>query len=437
MKIAVLGLGYVGIVSAACMADRGHRVVGADVNRLKIVLINRGSAPVIEPNLTEILGRGVASGNLRVTDDACNAVIDSDLSLICVGTPSRANGNPDLQFIENVCKDVGRALRRNRAFHTVVIRSTVLPGTTEQILTPLLEGESGRKAGTDFDVFYNPEFLREGSAVYDFCTPSKIVIGGSENRPEGRVRQLYEGFPGSVIRCSMSVAEMIKYTDNAWHALKITFANEMGRICKALDLDSHKVMDIFCEDTKLNLSAAYLRPGFAFGGSCLPKDLRALSYVARSRHLATPMLNSLLVSNSEQINLALDAILNAGSKSVGLLGLSFKASTDDLRESPQIELVERLIGKGIDVYIYDKDVNISRLMGANRDYVLRTIPHIARLMVDRIEDVVAHCEVVVVGNNSPEFVSLPTYLKPEHKVIDLAYIGQVKQDHRNYQGLSW
>jgi GDP-mannose 6-dehydrogenase len=437
MKISIFGLGYVGSVSAACFADRGHTVIGVDPNATKVALMNEGNAPIVEPEL-DILAKAAVSANLMsATPDAADAVMRSDVSFVCVGTPSLSNGSLDFTHLGAVCDEIGAALKVKNSYHVVVIRSTILPGTMNSFVIPRLEKKSGKTAGSDFGVCNNPEFLREGTAIFDFRNPPKTVIGETDVRAGDVVQALYSGLPGPMIRCGIEVGEMVKYADNAWHAVKVAFANEIGKFCKQAHIDSHKVMDIFCQDTKLNLSPYYMRPGFAFGGSCLPKDVRALTYKARSLDVSTPLLNSLLFSNKEQVEFGLDMIIRTGLRKIGVLGFSFKAGTDDLRESPLVDVIERLIGKGYDLRLFDSNVNLARLTGANRDYIFKVIPHIERLMVEKMDDVLAHAEVVVIGNNAPEFANVASRLKPEQRVIDFVRIRTIEQEHKNYDGICW
>ena len=358
MKISVFGLGYVGAVSAGCLTATGHEVTGVDPACVKVDLINGGKSPVIEEHLDELIGQAVRNGRLKATQDIQDAILSTDLSLVCVGTPSKPNGDLDLRHVATVSREIGEAISMKGARHTVVIRSTVLPGTVRGLVIPLLEKTSGKQAGSGFGVGNNPEFLREGTAVADFFHPPKTVIGAIDTQTSDDIAALYSDLSAPLIRTSIEVGEMVKYCDNAWHALKVAFANEIGTTCKAIGIDSHAVMDIFCKDTKLNLSPTYLKPGFAFGGSCLPKDVRALAYRARYLDLDLPVLNSILQSNERQINRGFDLIAARGKRAVSFLGVSFKAGTDDLRESPILDLVERLIGKGYDVRIFDKNVNL-------------------------------------------------------------------------------
>jgi GDP-mannose 6-dehydrogenase len=435
--VCVVGVGYVGLVSAACLAREGHSVVGVDANRAKVDMINEGVSPIVENQTPELIGEAVTRGTLRATVDVEEAMLASDLSLICVGTPGQANGSPDLQCVRKVCEEIGRTLRRMDDFHVVVCRSTVPPGTMREVVIPLLEDRSGKRAGEGFGVCHNPEFLREGTAVHDFHHPPKIVIGESDPVSGSRVASLYAMLDAPLIRTRIEVAEMVKYVDNAWHALKVGFANEIGDLCRALKIDSHAVMDIFCQDTKLNLSGCYLKPGFAFGGSCLPKDLRALTHKGRTMDLELPILNAILQSNRMQIETGLGLILDQGRRKIGILGFSFKAGTDDLRESPMVNVIERLLGKGYDIRVYDKNVNMARLIGANRDYLLNLIPHISSLMAETLDEVLDHAEVLVIGNKSAEFDGIVDRVRPDQVVVDLVRIAPLTTQEGKYYGICW
>lgn len=437
MRVSVFGLGYVGSVSAACFAERQHSVIGVDINPVKAEIINKGRAPIIEPQLNELIERAVNNNNLTAITDTESAIFKTDISFVCVGTPSNSNGSLNTQYLENACTDIGKALAKKNSFHTVVIRSTLLPGTMKNIVIPILEKATGWKAGRDFGACINPEFLREGTAVDDFNNPSRTIIGTTDERSRTMLTELYRDLPCPIIHCPIEVAEMSKYADNAWHANKIAFANEIGALCKNFGVDSHQLMDIFCQDTKLNISTRYLKPGFAFGGSCLPKDLRALTHKARTMDIDTPLLNSLLVSNQTKIDAGMDMITAAGRKKIGILGFSFKAGTDDLRESPMVQIIERLIGKGYELRLYDQSVQIAKLVGANRDYIMKAIPHIERLMVDNVTDVLAHAEVIVIGNNAPEFAAVGQWLRPEQQIIDFVRIPNLEQQHEHYSGICW
>jgi GDP-mannose 6-dehydrogenase len=437
LKVSVFGLGYVGTVSAGCLAHDGHEVVGVDPVATKIELINRGQSPIIEADIGEIIASNAKSGRLRATSDQAQAIRETDLSFICVGTPSQPNGNLDLSYITRVCEQIGLALKTKATRHTVVIRSTILPGTMHKFVIPALEQFSGKKAGVDFGVCHNPEFLREGSAVKDFNAPPKTVIGELDKASGDILVSLYEKLAAPLIRTDLETAEMVKYVDNSWHALKIGFANEIGNLCKAFAIDAHAVMNIFCQDKKLNISPAYLLPGFAFGGSCLPKDLRALSYHAKTHDLEAPILNSILPSNEIQVSRGLKLIMDKGHKQVGILGFSFKAGTDDLRESPVIEVIERLLGKGYDLRIYDKNVNIASLVGANRDFILNRIPHISKLMVNEIDAVLVHAKTVVIGNNDPDFRTVPERLREGQVLVDFVRITNRRSEKGKYDGICW
>ena len=437
MRLSIFGLGYVGAVSAGCLAKDGHAVIGVDPAMAKVDLINRGQSPIIEKDIGDFIDRAVRERRLRATTDAAEAIRESELSLICVGTPSLPNGSLDMSYVQRVCDQIGQQLREKSEFHIVVIRSTILPGSIRGIVIPTLEDSSGKTVSKDFGVCINPEFLREGSAVYDFYHPPKTVIGQVDARSGDALTKLYAGINAPLVRTDIETAEMVKYTDNVWHALKVSFANEIGNICKALGIDSHQVMDIFCQDTKLNLSPYYLKPGFAFGGSCLPKDVRALAYRARSLDLDLPILSAILPSNERQTERGLKMILDKGNKRVGVLGFSFKAGTDDLRESPMVEVIERLLGKGYELRIYDRNVTLASLVGANRDYILNRIPHISKLMVDNIDEVLDFAETLVIGNSAEEFRAVLTQLRPEQVVVDLVRIADVRSQPEKYDGISW
>jgi GDP-mannose 6-dehydrogenase len=436
--LSVFGLGYVGCVSSACFAKEGFDVVGVDVSTGKVDMINAGKATIVESGIGELVAEMVAANRLSATTSAADAVKRSDVSLICVGTPSRANGGIDLQYVERVCTDIGRAMRDKLSRHTVVIRSTVLPGTTEGLVIPTLESASGKKAGEDFGVCMNPEFLREGTSIRDFYEPPFTLIGARDRKSTAAVVPLYAGIDAPLHVTDTGVAEMIKYSCNCFHGLKVGFANEIGNICKAFGIDSHEVMRLFCLDTKLNLSPAYLKPGFAFGGSCLPKDLRAITQHARSVDVSTPILSASLESNRQQVERAFEMVRAAGSKTVGILGLAFKAGTDDLRESPMVAVVEMLIGKGTKLAIYDRDVSEARLVGSNREYIEREIPHIWSLMRSSVEEVLEAGDVVVIGNGSSEFRGIEPRLRDGQMVIDLVRaFGPRTSNGRQYHGICW
>lgn len=424
MRLSIFGLGYVGSVTAACIAGFGHDVIGVDVNPLKMEALNAGRSPIVEAGVDALMSEGRRSGRLSATCDVDLAIRQSDISFLCVATPSLRNGKLDLSAVERVCRDIGSALRRKSSFHTVVVRSTVLPGTTESLVIPILEEASEKKAGQDFAVCVNPEFLREGSAVADFMNPPFTVIGSLDPAHADPVRELYSGVPGEVFVTSIPAAEMVKYVCNAFHALKISFANEIGTLCRYVGIEPHQVMNIFASDCKLNVSKAYLTPGFAFGGSCLPKDLRALTYRAKELDLSLPLLQSVLPSNTEHIARAVQTILATEKKNIALLGLSFKAGTDDLRESPAVILVKRLLGEGRSVRIWDEKVALGHLIGSNRQFIESTIPHISSLLCDELESVVANADLVLLATAAVSRDQIVSMLRPGQVLIDLTRLEQ-------------
>ena len=419
MRVSVFGLGYVGCVTAACLARAGHEIVGVDVNREKVEMINAAASPVVEPGLAELLAEVVGARRLRATTSTQEAVASSALSLICVGTPGRGNGQLDLRAIERVGMAIGEAVAARGEAHTVVLRSTVLPGVTEGVLVPAILSGAGPAYRPRLRVAVNPEFMREGSSLRDFSTPPLTLVGCDDPETVGLLRSLYAGVDAPFVHAAVRTAEMVKYVANAFHALKVCFANEIGDLCAALGADAQEVMRIFLMDRKLNVSEAYLRPGFAFGGSCLPKDLRALLYAARTADMSPPVLSSILPSNETQIRRGLDAVLETRKRRVGVVGLSFKPGTDDLRESPMVTLVEALIGKGCDVRILDPNVSFARLVGANRRYIDEEIPHIASLMCEDVQRLLDHAEVLVIGSASREATLALTAIRPDHIVVDL------------------
>ena len=438
LSISVFGLGYVGSVSAACFASMGHRVIGVDVNPAKVEMMKSGRSPIIEASMNELAAEGHRAGRIHATVDSTAAVLESDVSFVCVGTPSLRNGKLDLSHIEKVAQEIGAALRK-KSGHTFVLRSTVLPGTTEAIVLPILEQASGRRAGIDFTVAYNPEFMREGSAVADFLQPPYTILGSRDPSYLSPLRELYKVTPGRVFETSIAVAEMVKYLSNAFHAVKVTFANEVGTLCKHLGVDAQAVTEIFTSDTRLNISSAYLSPGFAFGGSCLPKDVRALTYKAKELDLKLPMLESLLPSNSEHVERAVEAVMRTNKRKIAQLGLSFKAGTDDLRESPQVQLVKRLLGEGCEIKIWDRDVSLGRLAGSNRQYIEEVIPHIGSLLSADLEEVLTWSEVVIIGNKSAKKDQLTKHLRPNQIVIDLVNLDQTLRPNgaSSYEGICW
>jgi len=430
--VSIFGLGYVGAVTAACLAAEGYRVIGVDPSPVKTDLIRQGLAPIIEKDLPELFRHAKDRSLLKATDNACEAILETEISLICVGTPSKANGSLDDKYLLAVSRQIAEVLRDKPSAHVLVYRSTMLPGLLKSKIIPLLEEVSGKKEGEGFHVCFNPEFLRESTSVHDFFNPPKTVVGTDKKEVADLVFGLYSGFPGPMIQTSIDVAEMAKYVDNAFHALKVTFANEIGQVCRHLDIDSHEVMNIFTQDIKLNISKAYLIPGFAFGGSCLPKDLRAINYLAKTLDLDVPLLASLMESNRKLIEKAVREILALGKRRIGFAGFSFKAGTDDLRESPIVEVIEQLIGKGFEIKLYDRHVAMARLTGANKEYINRTIPHIASLMAPSLDVLLKDCEVIVIGNRDDEFKEIPSRVSTEQTVYDLVRIMGRFKNGANY-----
>ena len=437
MRISIFGLGYVGCVTAACLAKQGHHVWGVDVNPLKIDRIRRGEAPFVEQDLDALIREARKSGRLKVTLNAVEAIRKTTVSMICVGTPSQRNHDLDLTHVRKVTENIGNAIRDQGERHLVVLRSTVLPGSTQNLVVPVLEKTSWKEVGKGFGICYNPEFLREGTAVHDYFHPPKTVIGELSADDGDILSMIYQDLRAPLIHTSLASAEMVKYVDNAFHALKIVFANEIGRICKTQGIDSHEVMNIFCKDTKLNLSRRYLSPGFAFGGSCLPKDLRALIYRAKKEDLSVPLLKAIQESNRQQIDLALQRILNIGKKKIGILGLSFKAETDDLRESPLVEVIETLLGKGYRVKIYDPNISLARIHGTNQEYMEKHLPHLAGLLTESLDDIMKDSEVIVIGNRSKAYQRILRTAQPDQVIIDLVRIKQTPKTKGFYDGLSW
>ena len=437
MIVSIFGMGYVGMVSAVCLANRGHQVIGVDVNDHKLASISRGTSPIVEPGVAELLRQALDRGLLTVTSDADAAVRASDVSLLCVGTPSNPNGSLCLDQVIRAAEQVGAALRTKAGYHGVAVRSTVLPGTIDRIVD-VIETTSGKGVISEFGVASNPEFLREGTSVADFEDPPFTVVGTEDSRLDALLRELYAGTAAPFHTVRVKEAELLKYACNAFHAVKVTFANEIGAISKQLGIDSHDVMRVFSQDTKLNISPRYLRPGFAFGGSCLPKDVRAITYESRALDVSTPLLDSLQESNQIQIRRVVDWVIARRCKRVGLLGLSFKSNTDDLRESPMVAVAETLVGKGFDLAIYDSNVNISKLMGANLSYIEQEIPHLSRLMRASVQDVVDHADVILVGNSEPQFDDVLEQLRPDQTVLDLVRVRHSSTTSgAGYEGISW
>jgi GDP-mannose 6-dehydrogenase len=438
MRISIFGLGYVGAVSLACLARDGHSVIGVDIDQAKLDLIRTGRTPVVEEGMVELMARVAASSRVSVTTDVAQAVMDSDLSLICVGTPSAPNGSQDQSAMLKLAHELGRAMRGKAARHVFVFRSTLMPGTVEDVLRPILEQESGKKDGRDFDVCFQPEFLREGTSIRDYDRPPFTVVGANAEAPADRLRELFGHLPCEFFRTSIRAAEMVKYCCNNFHALKITFANETARLCEALGVDAFQVMDLVCKDRQLNISPAYLKPGFAFGGSCLPKDLRATLHLAKTRDVELPMLAHVLPSNRVHVEHAIAKVLASGRRRVGMIGLSFKTGTDDLRESPLVAIAEQFIGKGLSLLVYDPEVHLSRLLGANRRFIEQHVPHIGSLMREDIESVIGESDVLVVGlSDGTIFEALARHVREDQIVLDLVNIPRRERLRGRVMGLCW
>jgi len=439
MNISVFGLGYVGTVTAACLAHQGNNVIGVDLNRNKTEAINSGNSPIVEPLLSQIVSQCHRADRLHGANSAEKAVLNSEISFLCVGTPSLRNGKLDLGHIEPVCREIGEILKKKKSFHLLVLRSTVLPGTAEDLVVPTLEKASGKRIGPDFGVCVNPEFMREGTAVSDFFEPAITVIGAIDKVHSAMVRALYAWAPGVVFETSFRSAEMVKYVCNAWHALKVTFANEIGTLAHELNVDAETIVEIFTSDTKLNTSSKYLKPGFSFGGSCLPKDVRALNYRAKQLDLKLPLLNSIMPSNEEHLVRAVELVLRTGKRKIGVLGLSFKATTDDLRGSPQVELIKRLLGEGREIQIWDDNVSLGQLIGSNREYIELVIPHIGSLLKTELDDVLRKAEVIVIGTPTLDRDFLQTKIRQDQHVIDLVNLEKARrlQNSPAYKGICW
>jgi GDP-mannose 6-dehydrogenase len=426
-SISIFGLGYVGTVTAACLAHKGNSVTGVDLNAGKVEAMDTGRSPIVEPRVSELITECNQACHLHATTDGEAAVLKSEISFLCVGTPSLRNGKLDLGHIEPVCRQIGAALKKKNSFHLVVLRSTVLPGTAESLVIPALEQSSGKKMGKDFGVCVNPEFMREGTAVADFLEPAMTIIGAADSAHSAILRDLYSWAPGHMFETSFRSAEMVKYVCNSWHAVKVAFGNEIGTLAKELGVDAEAVMEIFCSDTKLNISRSYLKPGFAFGGSCLPKDLRALNYRAKELDIDLPLLESILPSNERHLARAADMVLKTGKRNVAVLGLSFKAATDDLRESPQVQLVKRLLGEGCDIRIWDDNVSLGRLIGSNREYIEQSIPHIGSLLCSTLEQALEKAEVVVIATRGLDKNALRKNLRSSQVVIDLVNLEKARR----------
>jgi len=438
VRVSIFGLGYVGCVSAGCLARLGHDVIGVDVNPSKVDALNRGQSPIVERGLPELIAAMRQAGRLRASTEHARAVEETELSVICVGTPSTEDTRSlDLSFVRRIASSIAGSLKQIDRFHAVVLRSTVLPGTMEREFIPALEAGSGKVAGLDFGAAYNPEFLREGSALGDFESPPYTVIAATDERTTEMARELYRGIQSPVVTTPFRSAEMLKYVNNTFHALKVTFANEIGNICKSMGIDSHEVMDLFCRDTKLNISPVYLRPGFAFGGSCLPKDLRAITELARNLNLSTPLLSSILDSNKRQVEEALKLIDRTHKNRIGVLGLTFKAGTDDIRESPIVKVVETLIGRGMQVRVHDENLDIARMVGTNREYLESYIPYLSTIFRPTVREVVEESDVVVVATGAESHRAVTGLLRPDQILIDLVRIASDGLPTGRYVGICW
>lgn len=436
MRISIFGMGYVGAVCTACLAQRGHQIIGVDVSKHKVELINAGRSPIVEPGLDELLAAGKNAGRIRATNDYTDAIQNSDITMVCVPTPSKRNGDLSLEYIEAVCREIGMAMRDKPSRHTVIIRSTVLPGTVKRVVLPILEDCAQMKAGVDFGLGVNPEFLRESTALRDYDEPPMTVVGVLDDETGRLMESLYSDLTAPFICKPIEIAEMVKYTCNVWHAVKVSFANEIGSIAKELHVDGREVMDVVCRDNKLNISSYYMKPGFAFGGSCLPKDVRALNYRASQLDVQTPLISSLMHSNENQVKRAFQMIESLNKRKIGMLGLSFKAETDDLRESPLVELAEMLIGKGYQLSIYDRNVKFASVHGANRDYINGKIPHVSSLLAEDESELLDNVDVLIVGNKDKAFQAMLESWPEEKYLVDLAGF-MTNTSVVNKQGICW
>ncbi len=438
MKISIFGLGYVGAVSLGCLARDGHDVTGVDIDQVKLDLISSGKTPIIEDGMADLMANVASSGRVTVTQDVEEAIQNTEISFICVGTPSASNGSQDQSALLRLSEQLGEAIAKKQGYHVFVLRSTVTPGTLEDIMRPIIEKTSGKKDGVDFDLCFQPEFLREGTSIKDYDNPPFTVIGTYSKRAEEKLKSLFGHLPCEFTVCSIKTAEMLKFCCNDFHALKITFANEVARLSQSLGVDPHEVMELICKDTHLNISPAYLKPGFSFGGSCLPKDLRATVHMAKMRDVEIPMLAGVLQSNKIHTDHAINEVLATGKKKIGMIGLSFKSGTDDLRESPMVTITEQFIGKGLDLSIYDPEVNLSRLLGANKKYINESIPHIGELMVDDCEDMIKNSEVIIVGLNDKELIEIiKKTVRPDQIVFDLVNFPDHGKLDCDYRGICW
>lgn len=437
ISISIFGLGYVGTVTAACLAKNGHHIIGVDKDLNKVTAIGNGDSPIVEPKISDLLISSVENKTLSSTRDATKAINDSEVSIVAVGTPSRKNGSINLKYVESVSEEIGHAIKEKDNYHTIVLRSTVLPESCENVIIPIIESFSEKKAGKDFGFIFNPEFLREGSAVDDFFFPPKTVIGCSNKKDANLIKSLYSFTDAPLFITSFKVAEMVKYADNAFHATKVVFGNEIGSISKAINVDSHQVMEIFCSDTKLNISPNYLKPGYAFGGSCLPKDLRALMHLSKDKNISTPMISSLISSNIAHIDRSYQLIVKLNKKKIGFLGFAFKANTDDLRESPIITLMEMMIEGGYDIKCFDDSVKLSNLTGSNKLSLNEKLPHISKVIVNSQNELIENIDVLVIGNKNKDYLNVIKKIEKNIMVIDLVRIGDDFNNKINYDGICW
>jgi len=437
MKISVFGLGYVGCVSSAAFTHMGHKVIGVDVNKIKVGLINKGKSPIVEKDLEKYISKGVKNNKLTATTDTEEAVLNSDISLICVGTPSTKTGGLDLTYTKEVCEAIGKALKKKKTYHIIIFKSTMLPGSAEDVLTPVVEKASGKKAGKDFDVASNPEFLRESTAIYDFFNPPSTVIGANSKKAADTVKKIYRGVSGPFVKTTIKTAEMVKYTDNCFHGLKAAFGNEIGDVCKKVGVDGHELMRIFCLDTKLNLSPYYFKPGFPFGGSCLPKDVRGMNAEAKKVGLNLPILRNIIPSNENQVEICTNMILDTKKRRIGILGLSFKADTDDVRESPIIEIINKLRKKGKQIMIYDSNVLTAQKFGANKDVIEKEAPHLMDHFTHSIAELIKNSEVIVFENKDKEFEKALPLIRKDQIAIDFVRFTSPEKIKGKYEGLGW
>ena len=436
MNISIFGLGYVGCVSIGCLAKNGHHVIGVDVSQIKVDQINAGKATIIEKDIDIIIAEQRAKGNIEATTDSKEAILKTDISIIAVGTPSSDKGHLNLDFIFKVAEVAGLGIKEKNSFHIIAIRSTIMPGTCDKF-AGIVEEASGKKRNVDFAIVDNPEFLREGTAVEDYYNPPLTLIGSDNKQAAETVAELYRQLPGEVIVTDLKIAEIMKYVNNTFHALKISFGNEIGNICAEMGIDSHKVMEIFCKDKQLNISPYYFKPGFAFGGSCLPKDLKGLQTLAHDLYVNVPVIDSINKSNELQISRAVEMIQHTGKKRIGFLGLSFKAGTDDLRNSPAVTVVETLLGKGYEVKIYDKNIHLSNLTGTNKVYIDHHIPHLSKLMVADINELGKDVDVIVINNKEKEYLEVLETTADSTVIVDMVRLPESMRSKNNYVGINW